>query len=309
VGSARILTFDGGGVRGVIPAVLMQRLSREPGLGDWIDRAELVAGTSTGGLIALMLAADLDPQAIRDLYERRAEHVFADSIWDDIVDLGKIRGADYDVENLRREARAVFGDRRLEQLSKRVLITAFDLDNQDPQAPTWKPKLFHNFTGPDSDGDALAYKVATYTSAAPTYFASEDGFIDGGVFAPNPSMCALAQSQDRRNQPADRPPLADVRLFSFGTGRSPDRVEGDSLDWGYLQWVRPLISLMLEGSNGIAHFQCRQILGDDQYFRLQPDFPPGIAIDQDEVDQIPYMVDFARQVDLGDAAAWLRAHW
>jgi predicted acylesterase/phospholipase RssA len=307
--SARILTFDGGGVRGVIPAVLMQRLSREAGLGDWLGRAEFVAGTSTGGLIALMLAADLDPQAIRELYERRAARVFADSIWDDIVDLGKIRGADYDVENLRREAHAVFGDRRLDQLTKRVLITAFDLDNQDPQSPTWKPKLFHNFAGPDSDGDALAYKVATYTSAAPTYFASDDGYIDGGVFAPNPSMCALAQSQDRRNLPADRPPLSDVRLFSFGTGLSPERVEGDSLDWGYLQWVRPLISLMLEGTNGIAHFQCRQILGDDQYFRLQPSFPPGIAIDQDEVDRIPYMVDFAEQVDIGDAAAWLRAHW
>jgi hypothetical protein len=287
----------------------MQRLSREPGLGDWLDRAEFVAGTSTGGLIALMLAADLDPQAIRDLYERRAEHVFADSLWDDIVDLGKIRGADYDVENLRREAHDVFGDRRLDQLSKRVLVTTFDLDNQDPQDPTWKPKLFHNFAGPDSDGSALAYKVATYTSAAPTYFASEDGYIDGGVFAPNPSMCALAQSQDRRNLPADRPPLGDVRLFSFGTGQASDRVEGDSLDWGYLQWVRPLISLMLEGSNGIAHFQCRQILGDDQYFRLQPGFPPGTSIDQDEVERIPYMVEFAQQVDIGDAAAWLRTHW
>ncbi len=309
MGSARILTFDGGGVRGVIPAVLMQRLSREPGLGDWLDRAEFVAGTSTGGLIALMLAADLGPQAIRDLYETRAVRVFADSIWDDIVDLGKIRGADYDVANLRREARAVFGDRRLDQLSKRVLITTFDLDDEDPRTPMWKPKLFHNFPGTDCDGDVLAFKVATYTSAAPTYFASEDGYIDGGVFAPNPSMCALAQSQDRRNMAGDRPPLHDVRLFSFGTGVSPDRVEGDSLDWGYLQWVRPLISLMLEGTNGIAHFQCRQILGDDQYHRLAPGFPPGTAIDQDEVDRIPYLVEFAEQVDIGDAAAWLRAHW
>ena len=64
-------------------------------------RVEFVAGTSTGGLIALMLAAGLDLQAIRELYEQRAEHVFADSLLDDIRDLGKIIGADYDVANLR----------------------------------------------------------------------------------------------------------------------------------------------------------------------------------------------------------------
>ena len=122
-------------------------------------------------------------------------------------------------------------------------------------------------------------------------------------------MCALAQSQDRRNLPGDRPALSDVRLISFGTGRSFDRVEGDTLDWGYVQWVRPLISLMLEGTNGIADYQCRQILGDDQYFRLAPTFPPDTAIDQDEVDRIPYMVEFAEQVDISQAAAWLRTHW
>jgi hypothetical protein len=82
-----------------------------------------------------------------------------------------------------------------------------------------------------------------------------------------------------------------------------------SLDWGYVQWVRPLISLMLEGTNGIADFQCRQILGDDQYCRLAPTFPPGIAIDQDEVDRIPYMIEFAEQVDIAPAAVWLRTHW
>jgi patatin-like phospholipase/acyl hydrolase len=307
--SARILSIDGGGVRGVIPAVLMQRLSGEPGLGAWLNRVEFVAGTSTGGIIALMLAAGFDPQAIRELYEQRAQRVFADSIWDDMRDLGKIFGADYDIENLRRETHDVFGERTLAQLTKRVLVTTFDLDDEDPQHRTWKPKIFHNFEGPDSDGSQLAYKVATYTSAAPTFFASEDGYIDGGVFAPNPSTCALAQSQDRRNLPSDRPPLNDVRMLSLGTGRSFDHVEGMSLDWGYVQWVRPLISLMLEGTNGIADFQCRQILGDDQYCRLAPTFPPGIAIDQDEVDRIPYMIEFAEQVDIAPAAVWLRTHW
>jgi hypothetical protein len=103
--------------------------------------------------------------------------------------------------------------------------------------------------------------------------------------------------------------LGEVRLISFGTGHSFDHVEGHALDWGYVQWVRPLISLMLEGTNGVADFQCRQILGDDQYFRLAPAFPHGTAIDQDEVDRIPYMIDFAEHVDITPVADWLRAHW
>lgn len=59
---------------------------------------------------------------------------------------------------------------------------------------TWKPKIFHNFKGDDSDGDALIANVALYTSSAPTYLPSADGYIDGGVFANNPSVVALAQA-------------------------------------------------------------------------------------------------------------------
>jgi patatin-like phospholipase/acyl hydrolase len=309
MGSTRILCIDGGGVRGVIPTVLLQRLTREPGLEDWLASVEFVAGTSTGGLMALMLGAGFDLQTIRDLYEKRASHVFADSLLDDIRDVGKVIGADYDISNLRDEAHKVFGERTLGELGKRVLVTSFDLDNEAAENRSWKPKIFHNFEGPDSDSAQLAYNVATYTSAAPTYFDSADGYIDGGVFAPNPTMCALAQSQDPRNQPSDRAALDDIRLFSFGTGRSPTYLEGDSLDWGYVQWIRPLISLILEGTNGIADYQSRQILGDNHYFRLAPTFPADKSIDQDAVDEIPYMIDFAEQLDISAAVNWLKANW
>ena len=206
MGSARILTIDGGGVRGVIPAVLMQRLGREPGLGDWLDRVEFVAGTSTGGLIALMLAAELDPQAIRDLYEQRARHVFADSIWDDIRDLGKIFGADYDVDNLRQEARSVFGDRTLEQLTKRVLVTTFDLDNEDPAARTWKPKIFHNFEGPDSDGPEFAYKVATYTTRRRRSSPARTDTSTAGCSHPTPPCARSRRARTGATSPAIDPP-------------------------------------------------------------------------------------------------------
>ena len=308
MGITRVVSIDGGGVRGVVPVIAMQRLAAEPGLETWIDRTELIAGTSTGGLIALAVAAGVSLADLRDLYVTRADDVFADSFLDDAKDFGKVFGADYDVANLEREAQRVFGDRTLAQLGKRVLVPAFDLDNGATTDRRWKAKLFHNFPGPDSDGAALAYRVAVATAAAPTYFASYDGFVDGGVFATNPSMCALAQTQDARNPVDERAALSEVRLLSFGTGRTLRYIEGDRLDWGYWQWVRPLLDVMLDGVNSIADYQCAQLLGA-QYYRLAPTFPAGKSIGMDAVDQIPYLVEFATNLDLTATADWLRANW
>lgn len=306
--TTRILSIDGGGVRGIVPTVILQRLAAEPRLAGWLDRVDLFAGTSTGGLIALALGANLDLGAIRALYEERSPRVFRDSWWDDVRDLGKILGADYDVENLSCELDAVFGDLTLGQLPRRVLVTAFDLDNEDPTARTWKPKIFHNFPGPDSDGSVPVAKVGAYTSAAPTYFASVDGFVDGGVFATNPSMCALAQTQDERVAADERAELDEIRLLSLGTGRSLEYLEGDDHDWGYLQWVRPLIAIMLDGVNGIADYQCAQILGS-RYHRLAPTFPPGTTIGMDDVDRVPELVAFAAAVPLDELVDWIADGW
>lgn len=273
-----------------------------------MDSVDLISGTSTGGLLALALANGLPPEDIRTLYETRARAIFDDSWLDDLLDVGKIAGADYDNRSLGRELRRVFGTTTLGQLHRRVLIPAFDLDNEasDPGERTWKPKLFHNFPGSDSDGDMLAWKVALYTSAAPTYFPSADGYIDGGVYANNPSMCALAQALDRRIR--RRPGLEDLVLLSLGTGTSLVHLEGRALDWGYAQWAKPLIELMLDGTAGIADYQCRQILAS-RYHRLAPAFPPGVAIPLDGVARLAELTAFAESIDLAATVRWLRANW
>jgi len=304
----RILSLDGGGIRGIITVILMQRLNSDPQLAGWLDSVDLIAGTSTGGLLALGLANGLDLQRIRDLYENRGQAIFDDSWLDNLVDLGTIIGAQYGIRNLTRELRRILGQTTLGQLRKRVLIAAFDLDNEasDPARRTWKPKLFHNFPGPDSDSSLLAYKVGLYTAAAPTYFPSADGYIDGGVYASNPSMCALAQSQDSRF--AGQPSISDVVLLSLGTGTPLTYIQGRSLDWGYAQWAKPLVNLMLDGTAGIADYQCRQILGQ-RYCRLAPVFPPGVSIPMDAVKRVPDMVQFASAVDLSATVQWLKDHW
>lgn len=302
----RVVSIDGGGIRGLVTTILLQKIIATPGLENFLDSIDLVAGTSTGGLLALGIADQINLAQIRDLYVEKGPKIFDDSWLDDLVDLGKLRGADYDTKPLRRELQNLFGDATLGQLRKRVLITTFDLDNEDPVNRTWKPKLFHNFPGLSNDRASRVVDVGLYTSAAPTYFPSVDGYIDGGVYANNPAMCALAQTQDSRYSPT--PALDEVLLLSLGTGTSLQYIKGKTNDWGYAQWVKPLINLMLDGVAGIADYQCRQILGDS-YHRLAPVFPAGLTVPMDEIDKIPYMIEFSEALPIDATIDWLTRTW
>ncbi len=304
----RILSLDGGGIKGVITASLLHRLDSHPGTAGFLDKVDLIAGTSTGGLLALAIAHGLSPAEMRDVYVREGQFIFHETFVHDIATLWRVIGAGYPTRNLETVLQDVFGQTTLDGLEKRVLITALDLDNEssDPHKRTWKPKIFHNFPGDDSDGHQPAYKVALATSAAPTYFPTYEGYVDGGVFASNPSMCALAQSQDLRF--FESPDLSNVVLFSLGTGTSLEYIPGLDHDWGYAQWIRPILNVIFDGVSGIADYQCKQILKEN-YFRLAPVFPHDVSIPMDDANKIPYMLQFAEEVDIAASVDWLERNW
>lgn len=309
----RILSLDGGGIRGLLSVVILQKLERQvPG---WLDAVDLIAGTSTGGIIAIGLARGMKLAQLRNLYYEKGPIIFEDSPWDNLRDLYGFIGAQYGTDNLRRELHRVLQDTRLKDLKKKVLVSTFDM--HDPERGTWKPKFFHNFDGPDSDGDELAYKVALYTSAAPTYFPWAGRYVDGGVVANNPSMAALSQTRDERNLPANfrddrRPILEELRLLSVGTGVVPQHIDGENRDWGYFQWVKwgdqkPLIDIVMQGVAGVAHYHCQQILGDDRYRRVSPALPR--PIDMDDWQTRDELIRIAEDVDLSAVASWLKNAW
>ena len=303
----KILSLDGGGIRGLMTAIILDRLNlTNPG---WLDNVDLLAGTSTGGFIALGLAHGLKPTQLRDLYEKKGKKIFDDSWLDDLKDIGGLTGADYDNKNLRRELKKTFGNTRLKNLKKRVLIPVFDLDNENKNVKkrSWAPKFFHNFPGADSDGTALVRNVALYTSAAPTYFPSVDGYVDGGVVANNPSVAALAQTQDTRAFKIP-PKLKDVVLLSISTGKSLVYIKGKKHDWGYAHWGKSIIQIMMDGVTGVADYQCRQIL-KKKYCRIEPIFPPNETFNMDDVTKIPELVSFANGVDLKNATTWIKRYW
>ena len=305
-GVYRILALDGGGVRGFFTAQLIARLaSRRP---DWLDRVDLIAGTSTGAIIALCLGMGMDPGAIAAIYEREANRIFSATLTDRVLDAGGLIGPRYDVRKLAAILRQLFRDVRLEELDKRVLVPAFDLDdeNPDPRRRRWKPKLFHNFPTAGGDGGMLIRDVALYSSAVPAVLSSVDGYVDGGVYAANPTLCAVAQSLDDGvlNPP---PTLRQLRVFSVGTGKSPLHIEGESLHWGMAQWAKPLLGLVLDAGVAVVDYQCTQLIGGN-YHRLNP-WLDGRTILLDDADALPHLRKAAAGVELEDTVAWLDRAW
>ena len=303
----RILSLDGGGIRGLITIIFMERLlERYP---NWLEDVDLFAGISTGGILSLGLASGLTPAQLKQMYLKHGAEIFADSLWDDVKDLGRLAGAEYSSDNLKRIAQKIFADRTLGDLKQRVVVPVFDLDNEAEVAEmrSWKPKIFHNLPGPDADADMPLWKVALYTSLAPTYFPPSDGFIDGGVFANSPGMIALGQTQDKRSSERS-PALETVRMLSIGTGRSLNHIDVPNPDWGEWKWVRPLLQLMFQADMDVVDYQCRQFL-DEHYHRLNLNFPPGTKIPMDDVDSVTKMEVYAQGAELDAAVAGLEQHW
>jgi patatin-like phospholipase/acyl hydrolase len=289
----KILSIDGGGIRGIIPARLLERLEiHEPGL---VQEFDLFAGTSTGAVLAAGFAYGFQPRFMRQMYQGFGEEVFADSLWDDLRDLKYLIGADYSIDKLKALLERVIGATTLGDLPKKVLIATFDLKDESRDPPRWKPKFFHNYPEPGGDDEQSLVDVVLRSAAAPVYFPMYQGYIDGGVAAINPSTCALAQ--------AFHEGFLDVRLLSLGTGTNPRYLEQLDADWGVYQWGLNLVNMIMDGGSEVADYQCRQILAD-QYFRLQPQLPEPIGMD--EWQSVEDLISIADSMDLKPLLDWLK---
>jgi len=295
----RILAIDGGGVKGIFSAQILNRLFKShPEL---INNIDLITGTSTGAIIAASLAAGYTPEQTVAFYKNNLPKVFKDSYWDDVKDLGKLIGADYDYANLKKVLKNNFSDATLGSLKKKILIPSLDLDCGEGASRSWKPKFFNNFQ--DSDLNELIVDVLIRSAAAPTYFPTYQGYADGGLVTNNPSVPAISQALD---VDTGKQSLSDIVLLSIGPGFHGTFISGNKLDWGVSQWATLLTPIFVDSMKFESEYICKRLL-NDRYKRIDPYVPEKIALD--DVSKLDRLVELADDIDLTDSLKWLNNHW
>ena len=282
----RVLSIDGGGIRGIVPAVLLTEIERRAGKP--ISRLfDLMAGTSTGGILVLALTkpesgangAAHKAEEMVEFYERLGPKIFSRPLLHRLTSgdgLVRSRYSDGPIESVLAD---FFGDVRLKQAIAPVFIPSYELGRRTPF-------FFRSVMARRDPGyDYPMHTVARSTSAAPTYFPPEAipvtgtnekyVLIDGGVFANNPAACALVEAK------VQFPNASDFTVVSLGTGAAEEKpLMTRAGDWGIARWARPILDTVLDGVSSTVDYQLAQLLppyqdGTERYFRIQPTIGAG----------------------------------
>jgi patatin-like phospholipase/acyl hydrolase len=272
----RILAIDGGGIRGLIPAVVLAEIERRTGRRT-AELFDLIAGTSTGGILACGLtrpAADgargpaFGAADLIGLYESEGPEIFHRSLVKRITSADGYVDERYDDAGLDAALRRYLGATRLSETLADVFITAYEIERRTSfffRSSRARTDPAHDFTLVDA---------ARATAAAPTYFepvrvrdvagAASWTLVDGGVFATNPAMAAYAELAA-----AGRRDKIDL-VVSLGTGSHTRRLPYETVrGWGRLEWARPLIDVVFDGVADSVDFELEQLLPEGRYVRLQ----------------------------------------
>ena len=284
----RILAIDGGGIRGLIPAVVLAEVERRSGRRT-AELFDLIAGTSTGGILACGLTRPggggkplHSAEELAGIYRTEGPKIFDRSLLKRVTSVEGLLDERYDDSGLNRALATYLGETRLRAALCDVLITAYDIEGRfafffrSARART------------DAEYDFSMAEAARATSAAPTYFepvqvtdaagARTYSLVDGGVFAVNPAMCAYAEVL--RHFPG-----AETLLLSLGTGeRTRKRTFGEIEDWGLAKWARPILDVVFDGVSDAVDYQLRHTLGEGRYHRLQVELK-GASDDLDDADE------------------------
>jgi uncharacterized protein len=257
----RILAIDGGGIRGIIPALVLAEVERRAGRRVF-ELFDLIAGTSTGGILACALCAPdpLPAEQLVALYEEEGPRIFDRSLLQRIRSANGLLDEKYDAGALDAALERFLADKRLAETKPDLIVPAYNTAEPGPY-------FFKSRKAREEGEDFPLSVVARATSAAPTYFEAlpvdAGALVDGGVFAGNPAMCAFAEVLRFH-------PSAEIALLSLGTGeRTRKRGFADVEDWGLLEWAKPILDMVFDGVSDAVNYQLQHVLGAERYWRLQ----------------------------------------
>ena len=312
----KILSIDGGGIRGIIPAIVLKKIEEETNQAT-AKTFDLIAGTSTGGLLALGLSKDggegkkerYTAGDLVDIYKNRGSNIFGrdhrrDSIAETLISsvegliqeassLGdwvapiedfvlKARGIGdeiYSHEGLVNVLKCYFGEATLENIYRdiEVMVTCYDIERRSPFfLKSWYP----------THGSVKIWEAARATSAAPTFFEpvqlqignKERNLIDGGIFINSPAVSAYAEA--KRIFPDEK----DFFVLSLGTGTFTKRLEyKEAKNWGKFGWSFHLLDCIFDGIQDAVDYQMNKFFDQTHnYFRLTG----NLNSDNDRMDNV-----------------------
>ncbi|KAJ4962308.1 hypothetical protein NE237_022247 [Protea cynaroides] len=315
-----VLSIDGGGIRGIIPGTILSFLEsklqeldgKEVRLADYFD---VIAGTSTGGLITSMLTAPdqqksplFSAKDIIPFYNKHGPKIFPKSnglLKPMAKKIFTLMGPKYNGKYLRKLLRDILGDRRLHDALTRIIIPTFDIN-------LLQPTIFSSFEAKfDASKDALLSDVCIGTSAAPVYFPSyyfktEDSegntrefhLVDGGVAANNPALLAMKPTGSAfTDMPSQAFNYGKYLVISLGTGTSKKEKKYNAkmagkwgvMDWLYMDGNSPLVDAFTYASTDMVDLHMalmfRSIQCEDNYLRIQDDTLCGEESNMDKASQ------------------------
>jgi patatin-like phospholipase/acyl hydrolase len=256
----RILTIDGGGIKGVFAAAFLAAL--EDTLDTSVaDHFDLIAGTSTGAIIAIGLGLGLPSREILRLYCDSAERIFPRR---GIRALRGIFGAKYAATQLREVLTEAFGQRRIGESRTRLVIPTLNLATERVHLykTSHHPSLFHDYK-------VTAVEAALAAVAAPTYFpihVSPDGVphIDGSVWASNPLGLAVIEAIGVLAWPRD-----EIEVLSLGCGAAPLNITWrKQISLGSSFWAMRLANVFMTAQSSSALVTAQVLLGSHRVHRI-----------------------------------------
>ncbi len=272
----KILSIDGGGIRGIIPGQILVSLENKlkkksansnACLSDYFD---LFAGTSTGAILAaayICPGKNFSAQEAVDLYLNEGANIFYADIWQKITSLGNWNDEKYSAKELERVLYEAFGETKLSDLVKASCFVAYDIKGDGSKNNQPRPIIFTQHDAIVNNKDYKMRDLLRGSSAAPTYFEAANisavnnpdknhVLIDGGVVANDPTLCAYSEALKFEGVNG----IKDMMILSLGTGNDYESYTHDNVrNWGKIGWAKPMVDISIDASSQLTQYHMDKI--------------------------------------------------
>lgn len=286
-----ILAIDGGGIRGIVPIRILQKIEELSGK-KVHELFDMMAGTSTGGLIVSCLTLKEHPDSTQPKYtlEDLAKIYTTDgsTIFPIRTGIGKMIRSfftlfrpEFSPNGLDKVLRKYVQEQKVKDSYRPIIVSTYDLYSNMPVFFKTAEATYNE------DANALIHNVCRATSAAPTflpaytfrYKGKQLTGIDGGVYVNNPTMAAIAEIKryghagfykTKDGAPVD---LNEVSVLSLGTGSYTGEITAkDAVSWGQISWIQHITDIMMKGVSQTTDYEAREVMyKEGPYLRLTID--------------------------------------